>query len=84
MNNIAIESDCSWATPVDTWTNGVKYRPTEEEKEDPKNEKYRKNLVYPERSNEDEFLGKMNGACRRVPQTVFNRGEVKTRPMSWE
>jgi cathepsin X len=21
INNIAIESDCAWATPVDTWTN---------------------------------------------------------------
>jgi cathepsin X len=23
INNIAIESDCAWATPIDTWTNSV-------------------------------------------------------------
>ena len=24
VNNLGVESDCAWATPVDTWTNGVK------------------------------------------------------------
>lgn len=28
INNIAIESDCAWATPVDTWTKKVTYKPT--------------------------------------------------------
>jgi cathepsin X len=39
INNIAIESDCAWATPVDTWTNKVTYKPTQEEKNDPRNQK---------------------------------------------
>jgi len=25
VNNIAIESSCSWATPLDTWTTGVQH-----------------------------------------------------------
>ena len=25
INNIAIEDDCAWATPVDTWTQEVKH-----------------------------------------------------------
>jgi cathepsin X len=36
-NNIAIESDCAWATPKDTWTNSTKHHTTKEEKEDPRN-----------------------------------------------
>ena len=27
-NNIAIESDCAWATPKDTWTNDVRHNTT--------------------------------------------------------
>ena len=37
INNIAVESECAWATPKDTWTNQEKYYPTEEEKNDPRN-----------------------------------------------
>lgn len=37
VNNIAIESDCAWATPVDTWTTKKKHITTEEEKNDPRN-----------------------------------------------
>lgn len=83
INNIAIESDCSWATPVDTWSDDVKYRPTKEEKEHPGNDKYRENSPYPEGFSE-EFLSKKNGGCRRVPKAAFENGEVKTREMSWE
>jgi len=32
INNIAIESDCAWATPKDTWTNDVRHNTTEEER----------------------------------------------------
>ena len=32
INNIAIESDCAWATPLDTWTNDTRHNTTEEEK----------------------------------------------------
>ena len=38
INNIAIESDCAWATPKDTWTNDERHKLSEAEKKDPKNE----------------------------------------------
>lgn len=38
VNNIAIETNCSWAVPTDTWTDRVKHITTEEEKNDPKND----------------------------------------------
>jgi cathepsin X len=37
-NNIGIESDCSWATPKDTWSEPKKHHTTDEEKNDPRNE----------------------------------------------
>jgi cathepsin X len=37
-NNIAIESDCSFAVPKDTWTSNVRHRTTEAEKNDPNND----------------------------------------------
>ena len=37
-NNIAVESSCYWATPIDTWTEGVRHITTEEEKNDPSND----------------------------------------------
>ena len=36
-NNIAIETDCAWATPKDTWTENKKHITTDEEKADPRN-----------------------------------------------
>ena len=38
INNIAIESDCAWATAKDTWTNDERHKLSEAEKKDPKNE----------------------------------------------
>ena len=37
-NNIAIESDCAWATPKDTWTDPVWHETTDAEKNDPLND----------------------------------------------
>jgi C1A family cysteine protease len=34
VNNIAIETDCAWATPMDTWTNDTRHKLTPEEKLD--------------------------------------------------
>jgi len=34
VNNIQIEHDCAWATPVDTWTNDFRHKLTETEKKD--------------------------------------------------
>jgi len=38
INNIAIESDCAWATVKDTWTNDERHHTTQEEKEDSRNQ----------------------------------------------
>ena len=37
VNNIAIESDCAWATPKDTWTEDQRHKTTDEERNDPRN-----------------------------------------------
>lgn len=37
-NNIAVESECVWATPVDTWTEKVTHKTTQEEKASVKND----------------------------------------------
>lgn len=81
-NTIAIETDCAWATPVDTWTQKKWHKTTDAEKNDPRNAKYAKNGPYPQRNNED-FL-KNKGGCARVEKAIFSDGERKTRPMSWE
>jgi hypothetical protein len=36
-DNLAIEEDCAWATPVDTWTNQKMHKTTDAEKNDPNN-----------------------------------------------
>ena len=38
INNIAIESNCAFAIPVDTWTEGVTHETTDEERKDPRND----------------------------------------------
>jgi len=75
INNIAIESSCSWGTPTDTWTKPEYHITTEAEKNDPSND-----LVpgkYPE--NKD-FLKK--GSCLRVSSE--NKKDVGTTPRSWD
>ena len=47
INNIAIESDCAWATPKDTWTHNTVHITTEGEKNDPRNANYSGNSLYP-------------------------------------
>ena len=37
VNNLAIESDCNWAIPQDTWTNQLYHNTTQDEKNDPRN-----------------------------------------------
>lgn len=37
-NNMAIESDCAWAVPRDTWSTPVVHTTTEAEKNDPNND----------------------------------------------
>ena len=91
-NNIAIESDCAWATPKDTWTDKVKHTTTDAEKNDPNND----TTVYPfpqptydaaaeqNQISGDALFGAKTGGCR-VPEAHFEEeGEVHTTPRSWE
>jgi len=86
-NNIAIESDCAWATPKDTWTEPKWHITTDEEKNDPLNDKtvyefpqptYKGNAV-----NEEDMPE--TGGCR-VEKATFTNGEKKLAhtPYPWE
>jgi len=69
-NNLGIESDCTWATPKDTWTENKMHKTTEEEKNDPDNDTT--NGPYPEESTvTKDFLKEddsdhVAGGCRLV------------------
>ena len=76
-NNIAIETDCAWATPKDTWTNGEKHHTTDEEKNDPRNQPTNSDIV-PET---DAFMSK--GGCR-VEKAFFEDGERPLPVHAWE
>lgn len=86
VNNIAIETDCAWAVPADTWTNNTTYKPTQEEKDSVKGKKISANGPYPEGwSPKDNFLNTaVKHTCKRVAKSSFKLGEVKTKKMSWE
>ncbi len=87
-NNIAIESDCSWATPKDTWTDQVWHETTEEEKNDPAND----TTVYP--FPQPEYAPSVSSALDslnerpirgcRTEEATFKSGPVKTTPYAWE
>lgn len=79
VDNIAIEEECAWATPVDTWTQKKTHKTTQAEKDDPRNAPYR----MTEEMKEESFL-KDTKTCRRDPATVFEGGEKKSGPMAWE
>lgn len=69
-NNIAIESDCSWATPTDTWSNPWIHHTTDDEKNDPKND-----VSNGGKENDStEFLKTRNGGCARVSELTFEGG----------
>jgi cathepsin X len=79
-NNLAIESDCAWATPVDTWTNQEKHITTEAEKNDPNNDV--ENGDYPD-AGEETFLKENSQGCRRT-ELLFKNGERRPEVMSWD
>ena len=88
-NNINIESDCSWATPKDTWTTPVWHQTTQAEKDDPLNDTTVYEFPQPEydpsvnATATPDFLAKQTGGCR-VPEAHFTNGEKKHTPYSWE
>jgi cathepsin X len=81
-NNIAIESDCAWATPKDTWTTPAIHKTTEAEKNDPRNKNFTVNSEYPQQ-NSNEFLTHTK-TCSRVPKAQFKLGEQKPEVHSWD
>jgi cathepsin X len=70
INNIGIESNCSWAVPKDTWSSKTKHYTTEAEKKDPKNDLVNSNYTDSETAVAEEgFLKpKENNKpkCRRT------------------
>jgi len=76
-NNIAIESDCAWATPKDTWTTDVRHKNTEAENNDPRNTNLDSEIMP-----KSEFFGK-KGGCR-VEKAYFEGGEKPPAVHSWE
>ena len=77
-NNIAIETDCAWATPTNTWTKQWVHHTTAEEKADPNNEVH--NGPYPDESK--TFLKK--AGCRRVTKATFKLGQKPLETNSWD
>jgi len=87
-NNLAIETDCTWATPVDTWTNKTTHITTDEEKNDPRN-----NVTNGDYST--TFLGAESKGClkknkgveRSIPLSTENALEgldVESLPANWD
>ena len=81
-NNIAIETDCAWATPKDTWTSPQLHQTTDDERNDPRNQKYAINSLP--RKEETSFLDKKKGTCRRVEKNQFKLGQKRPEKMPWD
>lgn len=84
INNIAIETDCAWATPADTWSSKVTHKTTDDEKADPRNDAH--NGPYPQNDipHPSSFVSesvKQYGG--RVPKTQFKLANRLSTP-SWE
>jgi len=86
-NNIAIESDCAWATPKDTWTEKAWHITTEAEKNDPNNDytvyEFPQPVFKGNQTEEAGFLEPVGGACR-VERAEFTTGEIKNSPHAWD
>lgn len=88
INNIAIESDCAWATPLDTWSEPKWHVTTEEEKTDANNDKTVYDFPQPKFESstnttvEASFLEEPKGC--RVEHADFTTGERKHSPHAWE
>ena len=84
-NNIAIETDCAWATPKDTWTERTWHKTTDAEKNDPLNDTTVYPFPQPTYNGADAPVNNApsTGGCR-VEKAEFEFGEVKTTPYAWE
>ena len=84
-NNIAIESDCAWATPEDTWTEKKWHVTTDDEKNDPNNDYVVYEFPQPTYNGTNAPINETpsSGGCR-VEAAYFEDGEVITKPQPWE
>lgn len=80
VNNLAIESDCTWAVPEDTWSEPKLHYTTDDERNDKNNDVTNPPMPQPELS----FLNQEKGTCKRVPKVQFTNGEVRGPVMSWD
>jgi cathepsin X len=91
QNTILIESKCSWAVPVDTWTDELRHQTTPEEASSPLNDSTVYEFPQPTYNSaleaveepESGFLNGSYGGCR-VEKAVFEGGEVINEPLPWE
>lgn len=79
-NNIAIESDCAWATPKDTWTQDVRHKNTLYEQFAPPSAPM---IKSPEQSNILDFFKHNKKTCR-IEKMYFPGGEKPPAVHSWE
>ena len=89
VNNIAIETTCAWGTPKDTWTDQVWHHTTDEEADDPANDKTVYTMPQPEYdpttgTTVEDFLPKKWERACSVSKSEFKHGPLKKRPHSWE
>ena len=88
VNNLAIESSCAWGTPKDTWTEQVWHQTTDDEHNDPNNDKvvydYPQAEFDPETGDlkPAEFLPRWKGCS--VSKSEFLEGEKINGPRGWE
>jgi cathepsin X len=86
VNNIAIERNCDWATPVDTWSNpsAFAHQTTQEEQDSPLNDKtvypFPQPVYDPNAPSENFLTEKRLG---RVPKATFTNGEKRKTVASW-
>ena len=83
-NNIAIESDCAWATPKDV-SEKVWHQTTEAEKNDPNNDTTVYEFPQPTYNGNDAPSNEKpsTGGCR-VEKAFFEGGEKKHSPHAWD
>jgi len=84
-NNIAIESDCAWATPKDTWTEKTWHTTTDAEKNDPLNDFTVYEFPQPTYKGKDvpSYETPSTGGCR-VEKATFEGGDKKHSPHAWD
>ena len=81
INNLGIEQNCSFAVPVDTWTNPKKHYTTDEERKDPRNNYTNSNY----RASDPKGEGFLKPSIRgRVKVATFTNGPRIEGPLPWE